>query len=479
MPHHAGPASPDPAMRSGSAPIKTIRTLRAKAVGCAAMLLAISISPAGAGTLPDTSGSVILSQGNTETSQFGAGPISLGIGNGAVEGTVSYLPSPNLSANAAVYGEGNASSYETAEYYFRVVGPANVDVPLTVAAAATLSLGVATPNVAELYVGKASGPLLTENACYGAIPINCTGDTFRSGFSVTAPITVESDQIGDNVQLSLSVNANTIVSGASSDIQSGYIDPVITIDPSFSLASEFQLVFSPDVGNSPNGVPEPTAVALFVIGLVGLGGVRIMSKRRFRGLGVGIALILGILASPPKAVAGTVSVIEDVSGTPGDWTLDFSILNKLTAGFDVYYLALPTLTTASDVPTGSPSGWAPPERSGVSWCVLPSQCFSSVSNNGTEISGFQIQSSDVQYPGPLPYLVYAIDWTNDNPPDPGCINCGFNPGYAGTTEVPEPSSWILFAGSIIVMALASICWSRGAGFARTLLRRRVSYNERS
>jgi hypothetical protein len=80
------------------------------------MLLAILASPAGAEivsgpgvvTLPDTSGFVILHQGNTGTSQFGTGPISPSVGNGAVGGTVSYLPSANLSANAAVYGEGNA-----------------------------------------------------------------------------------------------------------------------------------------------------------------------------------------------------------------------------------------------------------------------------------------------------------------------------------------------------------------------------------
>ena len=282
MPHHVALASLDPAAPSSSAPIQTILAFRAKAIGFAAMLLAISVSPAGAGivsgprvvNLSDTSGFVILSQGNTETSRFGAGPISLSVGNEAVGGTVSYLPSANLSANAAVYGEGNASSYETAEYYFEVVGPANVEVPLTVSAAAALSLGVATPNVAQLYVGNASGPLLTENACYGAIAINCAGASFQSGFSVTAPITVESNQIGDNVQLSLSVNANTLFSGASSDIQSGYIDPVITIDPSFSLASEFQLVFSPGVGNSPSSVPEPATIALFAIGLAGLAAFR-------------------------------------------------------------------------------------------------------------------------------------------------------------------------------------------------------------
>jgi hypothetical protein len=142
MTHYDGSASLDPAARSSSAPIQAIRALRAKAVGFTAMLLAISVSPAGAVVvsgpgvvnLTDTSGSVILHQGNTETSQFGAGPISLSVGNGAVGGTVNYLPSANLSANVAVYGEGNASSYENGEYYFQVVGPANVEVPLIVSA---------------------------------------------------------------------------------------------------------------------------------------------------------------------------------------------------------------------------------------------------------------------------------------------------------------------------------------------------------
>jgi hypothetical protein len=163
-----------------------------------------------------------------------------------------------------------------------------------------------------------------------------------------------------NVSYEVQMEASAGAYDDVNDSSSIWADPYIYIDPAFTDASLFSVEVSPDVGNSPASVPEPTAVALFVIGLVGLGAVRITSKQRLRGLAVvGSALILGFLASPPKAAAGTVSVIEDVSGTPGDRTLDFSILNNLTAGFDAYFLGFPTLTTASDVLTGSPSGWAP------------------------------------------------------------------------------------------------------------------------
>ena len=95
-------------------------------------------------------------------------------------------------------------------------------------------------------------------------------------------------------------------------------------------------------------------------------------------------------------------------GTPGSWTLDFSIINDLSPGFDIYGIYI---EIDQNVQVSSPTNWAPavaPEGED-GWCVLPSQCYSEVPNNGQTISGFVVTSTDNSAPIDLPYVVYAID----------------------------------------------------------------------
>ena len=68
---------------------------------------------------------------------------------------------------------------------------------------------------------------------------------------------------------SLIANSNAAANSGgahSPDFASASIDPTITIDPNFADASQFEILFSPGVGNSPVGVPGPIAGA----GLPGL-----------------------------------------------------------------------------------------------------------------------------------------------------------------------------------------------------------------
>jgi hypothetical protein len=98
-----------------------------------------------------------------------------------------------------------------------------------------------------------------------------------------------------NVQKHMSVMSNTsigvtILAGAAggtgdiayhpgqSEIMSilAQADPFIYIDPTFALADQFSLVFSPGVGNV-SAVPEPSTWAML---LLGFGGVGFMAYRR-------------------------------------------------------------------------------------------------------------------------------------------------------------------------------------------------------
>lgn len=194
-----------------------------------------------------------------------------------------------------------------------------------------------------------------------------------------------------------------------------------------------------------------------------------MWSRFLRALAWSMALsTVGHLSTVP-AFAGTVQVTESVSGASGNWTLDFSIVNHLTPGFDVYYFGL---KVDSNGQTATPLGWGilPPGTlvSGAyggsytgptitfndQWCVLPHQCYDNLTNSGTTITGFQVHSAAAIAPTALPFLVFAINLTNGNPSDAGCFNCGFNPGFVGTTEVPTPASWTLFGSGLLGLLVA-------------------------
>src|SRR5262249_16007384 len=73
--------------------------------------------------------------------------------------------------------------------------------------------------------------------------------------------------------LTLSLIANTNL-GNTSESGSGFIDPILTIDPAFARAAEFSLVFSDGVGNTLAATPIPAALPLFGtgVGLVGFVG---------------------------------------------------------------------------------------------------------------------------------------------------------------------------------------------------------------
>ena len=59
----------------------------------------------------------------------------------------------------------------------------------------------------------------------------------------------------------------------------GFLDPLISIDPTFARASEFTLFVSPDAGSFVAGIPEPE---MYLLMLAGLAIVAAVSRRRHR-----------------------------------------------------------------------------------------------------------------------------------------------------------------------------------------------------
>jgi hypothetical protein len=74
------------------------------------------------------------------------------------------------------------------------------------------------------------------------------------------------------VEITASLDTNPMLSA------SAMIDPTFTISPDY--ANDFQLTFSPSIGNSGSSVPEPSSGVILAVGLVGLGAaIRLRCKR--------------------------------------------------------------------------------------------------------------------------------------------------------------------------------------------------------
>ena len=116
-------------------------------------------------------------------------------------------------------------------------GPAGVDVPVIFTASAGL-----TPNSAssaDLIVDGRSGggsglPRLID---IGISSNGSAGRTHQSAFSIATPLNLNSDD-AYRVFMQMQLVASPAFSLAN---VSGFIDPIISIDPSFARAGEFQV----------------------------------------------------------------------------------------------------------------------------------------------------------------------------------------------------------------------------------------------
>ena len=223
------------------------------------LLLGFAVTPSYGTTLPDPQVTV-----NVTTYGGGSGAISHELGslsNGVATASALGTPDSNVFASAGPRGIAAASLL----YYWMVQGPAGTSVPLDLTYSAELSLPDGDSGSVSI------------NFCGG----HCSGTALSPNSAASGVLTTE-DVTGAVGTTTLTVGAagtNPFVGGSAI----AYIDPVISIDPSFAAIDpnyqqDYSIILSAGIGNSPASVPEPSSSALLAAGLIGTATV--LRRRR-------------------------------------------------------------------------------------------------------------------------------------------------------------------------------------------------------
>jgi hypothetical protein len=242
----------------------------AASVRPAELTVQLAISNFGAG-VPDVDD--LRQRGSTSVSVTGT--------NGGASGTVdaNLRPAPIISSNISVSGAGQALAYGFLMYYFKLEGQAGVEIPVTISASSSLApnVGEADQNFSLLYLGI---PFATAEYLGHACRGNGCGTpgywSAQDSFSVNRTLMLMSN-VEYNLQMTLQLGITILANQPDTFSTSGYIDPIITIDPFF--ANDFSLVLSEGAGNQLANVPVPAALPLFATALIG-GGVMAWRKKR-------------------------------------------------------------------------------------------------------------------------------------------------------------------------------------------------------
>lgn len=162
--------------------------------------------------------------------------------------SIARLPGPTLSSAGTVTGRGGASGETSLGYYFQVVGPKPVQVPLIVTASGTLSgtsAKISSFVKAEIITNLGGFIYPVDDAC----PRGPSGTKrFCGSYSVPKSMKVtawtKQEAAGPNV---IQLLATSDVSGAGSAAAS--LGTVIRIDPRFRDAGKYHIVVSKGIGN--------------------------------------------------------------------------------------------------------------------------------------------------------------------------------------------------------------------------------------
>ena len=185
-----------------------------------------------------------------------------------------------------------------------------------------------------------------------------------------------------------------------------------------------------------------------------------------KGLGAVLFVVFG-LGRFSSNVSAIPIVTYAVSGTSGNYTLDFTVNNTGTLGFDIYLFTV----LANGSISGAPAGYHTSSYNTVHYWDIGGTQNSPFNNlwidptytvlpTGTTLSGFTVNVSDVTAPTSIIYSACGEDngmiYTG-----PGNLNTGnpSNPVFTGSAaqSVGDASSTVVLFG---LTAIAVIMWEK-------------------
>jgi hypothetical protein len=262
-------------------------------IGIQSRATAGQINP-GSPMVPDAYGSISLTNGlaltgSSSTSQdlnFPPSPPNFtysgsefhSIGTSSATGTINVQPSPSISASASSTGSGVGSVSVNLLYMFELYDSFDPTNKSPVPTIFTASGGVSLPQVdnypqaiVALGIYNPLNPIAEGNFQDGLFyDYACAG---TGGCGQFAQGLQPQLYFSDSKDLTLTANTvyeiymNVSIASSGNWMSTGFVDPTVEIDPTFADVSQYELLFSPDVGNAP----LPSTWIMMLSGLLGLG----------------------------------------------------------------------------------------------------------------------------------------------------------------------------------------------------------------
>lgn len=187
--------------------------------------------------------------------------------------TATGFPDPTIVASAG--GPGSVTA--DLSYYFEIVGPSAVSIPIIIDANLSASIiynsSGGTGANARFFIQGGGANFIYCVDSDNPNPYNCSGES---------EVLCSSCVVDLNLPPNIEILAESGVAAAALQGENAVaiVDPSIYINPIFSLADEYAVLLSPGIGNPPPGsVPEPTSLALLATSLL-LGFVKIGSHAK-------------------------------------------------------------------------------------------------------------------------------------------------------------------------------------------------------